>query len=425
MVGGGDDVAATDYTALLEAAAVDEPAEGAADALANAGLLVGVDITAPAVEFTGASAKDENTDLGAGWTLHVLDGGSGLHTDTINASVEVRNGDGTDELEEGTADNTFAVSTGAGPRFTTVVNGADDDRDAGYYTFAATASDKAGNESASVSRIALHDVDRPAPVRLFAVPGADDFTHDKTLLATDNLSIASYYVTAPVTVAGLTSPEIRLGSTTVDAYDASALTDDIIVRDAVVLPFAAVQDGTQVVTAIADIKAYVSDQVGTAAGVEAAIDAPAAADIPKVDVLRIGGSFTVTATNEDDVATVAKGDATVKLTATAELPDASTDFPFSRVDFYAEATVTVDGVAYSELRLIATVDGNSATVKTAVTNGRDWTYAAEVDADAYYAAVDGDGMYTGNVAAFGVSTAKGGSVAVVAVSATLTLEERE
>ena len=38
----------------------------------------------------------------------------------------------------------------------------------------------------------------PEPVRLFVVPGADAFTYDKTLLATDNLSIASYAITVPV-----------------------------------------------------------------------------------------------------------------------------------------------------------------------------------------------------------------------------------
>ena len=183
---------------------------------------------------------------------------------------------------------------------------------------------------------------------------------------------------------------------------------------------------------IASIKAYVSDQVGTPAGVAAeAIVAPPSEDIPQVTGFRGMDAFTVTATNGDEGGTTVKeGENMVELTATAKLPDASTDFPFSRVDFYAEVTVDVPGTdgimsMYSELRLIATVDGNSATVKTAKDDGRDWTYAREVDADAYYAAVDGDKIYTGKVAAFGVSTAKDGAVAVVAVSAELTLNERE
>ena len=49
---------------------------------------------------------------------------------------------------------------------------------------------------------------------------------------------------------------------------------------------------------------------------------------------------------------------------------------------------------------------------------------SRVDADAFYAAVDGDGNYKGNVVAFGVSTAKDGSVAVAAVSAQLQVDKR-
>ena len=51
--------------ALLEAANAEMPEEGAAEALANAGLLVGVDITPPAVEFTAGGPKDKATTLGA------------------------------------------------------------------------------------------------------------------------------------------------------------------------------------------------------------------------------------------------------------------------------------------------------------------------------------------------------------------------
>ena len=39
--------------------------------------------------------------LGAGWVLHVTDGGSGLlATDPIDASIEVRDADGTEDVEE-------------------------------------------------------------------------------------------------------------------------------------------------------------------------------------------------------------------------------------------------------------------------------------------------------------------------------------
>ena len=434
-----DAVEATGYMALLEAANADMPADDAAENLANAGLMVGVDITPPAVEFTGATPKDGATALGAGWVLHVTDGGSGLATEPIDASVEVRDGDGTEDVDEAgetpeAGEFVLTVNT-PNTRFTTAIN-TPAEAAAGYYTFAATATDKAGNETASGSRMALHDLTLPTPIRLFVAPGADDSTYDKTLLANDNLSIAGYQVNLPVpgTYTDLDSPEIMLGAETVDAYNASSLTDDLLVRGPVEFPYLALQNGMAGQPEhIAAIKAYVSDQVGTPAGQSATegIVEPDGDDIPQVTGFRVGGGgFTVTATDGDDNTTVEDGDNMVEITATADLPDESTDFPFSRVDFYAEVTVTVAGDDYSELRLIATVDGNSATVKTlgaAADNDerREWTYATEVDADAYYAAVDGDGEFMGNVAAFGVSTEEDGSVAVVVVSADLTLEERE
>ena len=81
---------------------------------------------------------------------------------------------------------------------------------------------------------------------MFAVPGDDVFTHDITLLATDDLSIAGYYVTAPVTPrrGSYAAPEIRLGSVDIDAYNAPDLNDDhMLVREPVKLPYAAVQNG--------------------------------------------------------------------------------------------------------------------------------------------------------------------------------------
>ena len=417
------------YMKLLEDAMATDATDEATEALANAGLWVGVDITPPAVAFTGASPEDQAIALGTnGWTVHVTDAGSGLATDPIDASVEVRNGDGTDELKAGDEANTFTAPTGTGPRFTTEVNAT---RDAGYYTFAATASDMAGNESASVSRMALHDGAGPTPIRLFAVPGADDFTHDKTLLATDNLSIAGYYVTAPVAVNDLTLPEIRLESTTLDAYDASSLTDDLLVRGPVELPFLAVQNGTMV-TGIDVIKAYVSDQAVTATSGDAVADVtPDRGDIPEVkNILRSDGAFTVTATNDADETAVSKDDSTVKLSATAQLPDESTDFPFSRVDFYAEVSVDLDNDPdtsndiVTELWFIESVSGLSATVKTVDDpDGRDWTYETEVDAEAFLAAI-GEDTYGGMIVGFGVSTEKDGSVAVADASPDVTVVKR-
>ena len=146
----------------------------------------------------------------------------------------------------------------------------------------------------------------------------------------------------------------------------------------------------------------------------ATIDAPAAADdIPDVefrDRARAGSRSqppTDLLVMGMGMGTLPSGrsEATIEIKATADLPDASVDFPFSRVDFYAEVTVGDD---ISELRFIESVAGNSATVKTTgfpMPEGRTWTYATEVDAVAFLAAVDEDAT-EGMIVAFGVSTAK-------------------
>ena len=231
-----------------------------------------------------------------------------------------------------------------------------------------------------------------------------------------------------INLQGLTSPEIRLGSVTVvDEYNEPDLMDDIIVRDAVELPFAALGTATPdspdplsdpvAAMPIVNITAYVSDQVTTAASEPASIDAPATADIPQVTGFRDSDGFVVKATDGKTGGTnttVDKDESTVTLRARAELPDESADFPFTRVDFYAEVTVKVrdNGDDVTELWFIESVSGLSATVKTVEPNVRDWTYEAEIDAADFLAAVDAKsygGMDSDNttissrVVAFGVS----------------------
>ena len=368
--------------------------------LANAGILVGVDVTAPAVQFTAASTEDGATDMRTDWVLYVTDGGSGLATDPVDASIKFRDGAGEEDLDQ--ADFTI---TPIGSRYTTAVL----TPAVGYHTFSATATDKAGNESASDSRVALNDTALPSGIELFIVPGDDDYTREKTLLATDNLSIASYHVNALFTTTSvdLVNPEIVIQSVAVDAYNASDLTDDLLVRALVNLPFLAVQDGMGATpAAIATVNTYVSDQVGVAAGVPGDLDHQVATDdILEVDFRTGGGGFTVAF---EDL------DGTIEFTATADLAevDTSIDFPFSRVDFYGEITRDPDGTPgnaddYSELRFIGSADGLSATSSPGAVVGLVWTYAAEFNTDD----VSGE-----NLVAFGVSTVNSGSVAVVAVS---------
>ena len=180
MAGTGDDgeVEAIGYHLLFENAMAAAPTDAAVDSLANAGLLVGVDITPPVVEYTaGGIGKDQATTVEGGWVLHVTDGGSGLATDPIDASIEVRDADGTEDVDEAEAGEAaeageFVVTPTSSTRFTTTITSP---AGVGYYTFAATATDKAGNETDSGSRVALNDGARPGsegmPVRLFVVPG--------------------------------------------------------------------------------------------------------------------------------------------------------------------------------------------------------------------------------------------------------------
>ena len=123
----------------------------------------------------------------------------GSRPDPIDATIEVRDAKETKDVKQ--ADDNAANEAGKfrvmpnndnidPTRFTTVIHMPA----TGYHTFSATATDKAGNETDSGSRVALNDVELPTPVRFFVVPGEDDFTYNKTLLASDNLSIASYAI---------------------------------------------------------------------------------------------------------------------------------------------------------------------------------------------------------------------------------------
>ena len=113
----------------------------------------------------------------------------------------------------------------------------------GYHTITASAKDKAGNVSGSISRVALNDVvdtsNEPPESRLFLVPGDDSFTYAKTLVMTDNLSIKSYSAILPLGTVG----QLTLKTVPVDAYNAASLTTSRTVQETVKLPFLAIQDG--------------------------------------------------------------------------------------------------------------------------------------------------------------------------------------
>ena len=65
------------YFIVLEAGTAENAAAADVEALQNAGLLVGVDVTAPSVEFLAASLKDGATAITNASTVGTACGGPG------------------------------------------------------------------------------------------------------------------------------------------------------------------------------------------------------------------------------------------------------------------------------------------------------------------------------------------------------------
>ena len=379
--------------------------ESMQDVTFSSAMQAGVDITPPTVEFTGVSLAADTTALStaADWVIHVTDRLGVIHSDPLDVGISRRDAKTTKKLAESEnneahADSFTVENTAPSPRYAVEVGTAG----VGYHTFTASAKDKAGNTSASISRVALNDPASAPESRLFLVPGDDSFTYAKTLVMTDNLSIKSYSAVLPL---GQDVGQLTLKTAAVDAYNAASMTTSRTVQETVKLPYLAIQDGAGTSAPIETFTVSVSDQAGTASTGAGGTDAlsPAAADIPQVDGFRSGDAFTVEMDSRDDNA-----DDPVELTATAEMEDGNLDSPFSRVDFYGRITNETD------LKFLGSVDTSAATTELVDPAGRDWNYELEVSAEDYEEIV-GDEAST--IVALGVSTEKGGSVAV---SATVT-----
>ena len=139
-------------------------------------ITAGVDTEAPTLEFTGASAgagDDDDPDraatLQSEFELQVKDneGGSDMHgADPVLATLAIRNADGEEcrELGDLGEEDKKCTATSAGlvkalPLVRT--DGVSGLTDTGYYTFTALAQDKAGNQSAEISEVALYDNEAP------------------------------------------------------------------------------------------------------------------------------------------------------------------------------------------------------------------------------------------------------------------------
>ena len=152
---------------------------GSSAAMMFSSITAGVDTEAPTLEFTGASAGAGTTDgpdraatLQSEFELQVKDNddGSGLHdADPVLATLAIRNADGAEcrELADLGEEDKKCAATSEGlikalPLVrTNGVSGLTGLTDTGYYTFTALAQDKAGNQSAEISEVALYDNEAP------------------------------------------------------------------------------------------------------------------------------------------------------------------------------------------------------------------------------------------------------------------------
>ena len=411
------EVMATSLTGMNDDDQTPDVDESMQDVTFTSAMRGGVDITPPAVEFTAASLKADSTALSTGvdWVIHVSDRLGALHSDPLDIEISRRDAKTTKKLGESEnnqahVDSFTVANTSPSPRYAVEVGTAA----VGYHTFTASVKDKAGNVSSSISRIALNDPTSAPESRVFLVPGGDSFTYEKTLVMTDNLSIKSYSAVLPLGDLGRRT----LKTVPVDAYNAASLTTSRTVQETVKLPYIAIQAGTASAIALTSFMVSVSDQAGTAStGADGTDDlsTPPVADMPQVTGFRSGGGLEVVFGPVSGTSRMAKDP--VKLTATVQMPDDNLDSPFSRVDFYGQ----IGNGATADLKFIGSVDTSAATTKLVDAPGRDWIYELVVSAEDYEEMVD-DG--DNNIVALGVSTAKGGSVAVSAVSdTTLDIDE--
>ncbi len=209
-----DAVEATDENEAMEAVE-------AADAEMFSTLEAGVDVDAPTLVFT-RDDKSPRRSLREFQVRATDEGGSGIHDATpVMARVSLRNADGTLCGAEISEDGDREDSNGAGtipgdpdedcantafdegrtggdtPVFTTeifagVAGNMSELDEMGYYTFAGSAVDKAGNLSSEITRTIAHDDQSPSVGVSLLVVGDIDGPFDVTILMADNLSIRSF-----------------------------------------------------------------------------------------------------------------------------------------------------------------------------------------------------------------------------------------
>ena len=370
-------------------------------ALADAGLLAGVDLTPPGIELADDKNRFNTGDPSLAFDAYDdehEDSNSDLHSLPLLVSAQIRDTNDTDCLDiaadgaVGTTsddcDDPTALGDGTAVAFTSPANA--------YYTVQGVALDKAGNYSTPRSHTFVFDGEvatatAPAAPRI----DAGEAFHVASFL-NDDLSIRDYYVTANFPASG-TLTAVRLGvvtPTVVDAFDADPLTYRNQTVSATVDTYTGLQEDAAAtdVTTLTGVSVAVRDQAdsdgmddGTPGTTTIAV-----ADAGEVDDGFDSGEdpFTVAFESSDDVcvaedldgcaAADPETETELEVVATATNEGAFSD-PFDRVDFWVE---DVNGASW----LIGSDTSGSSGRVSSSDRHRTWTYSLDVSAAALYMA---------------------------------------
>ena len=386
--------------------------EAAQEALADAGILVGVDITPPGIEIDEDMRINAVADLSFDFDIYDDendDHNSGLHSlAPLLVRIQRRTTDDTECLDIGDAATAAAGGTAAG----TVENGDDESCTAdptaladgtaitfqttpptshAYYTLSGAALDQAGNVSTIESHTFVFDADiatatAPAAPRIDA---GESFQVASFL--NDDLSIRDYYVTANFVATGSTDA-INLGvvrPTLVDAFDADPLTYRNHTVNATVDTYMGLQAdvAATTVTTLTGVSVAVRDQAdsdGTNDGT------PATTAIAVLDAADVDDGFTdpftatfvadttlVCAAEDEDDCAAENRNSTVELEFVATGEESTLSNPFERVDFWVR---DVNGASWMLGSDTSGESGRRGGSDADTERDRTWTYSLEASA---------------------------------------------
>jgi hypothetical protein len=399
----------------------------------------GVDRAAPTISYSGglaANAQQVGANIGGEFSVTVADtglvGNSGMQPATpvimqVSQRIAAGNGVGTTTAlnANGTAATTAGVLTSTGvnaagnPIYTTAITGVST---AGYYTFAATATDAAGN-SASVTpgRVIVYD-NGPLVVGAVSSPiTVSTIGWTGSAFINDALDIASYwfagnYNTLPAPFAAAPStnpPRFAQATSQVNGFNAASfLNTNYATNNAVNLPLAFQIVGAATQYPLSTVNANATNVAGiitngaaaAAPAVSPALVAFAPAGLTTFPVITNSIASNNISSGVTTAAT-AGNPASGTLSVVATGPTATFNLPFSRIDWYAANN---GGAAGTEWRLIGT-----SAVSTLVDVGatRTFTWNLAISGATLYTQLGYTATAVTNVIAIGYNAS--GSIGII------------